>query len=331
MFVTATAAGGAAGLTLKNLNLNRAESRRSLNLMFDEQLRTGAQLLGGGSESEVIAGAQALGLLLRESPRHAQVCADLLCARLRKPHSSDVDPADSDDEKAQDRASFAEANRIRNSLSDAIARAIRSEGAPEHLKSIAWRFEAARFGDRTRFEACTFGRESYFRRSTFGGDVSLAWSSFESDAQFSFVTAPRGLFLRGIQAGAQVVLQNVTLRNTAGESAWGVYLEGSNTAGIAIERCAIDGAIHLDASHVVGDVRVVDSESTSFSLIDGRCDRWLDLNRLHTSRYICVRNTEARKGVIVHGCSAGDEIEVSNVHTLGKVIVTESVAPSISS
>lgn len=333
VFVTAIVTGGVAGLTLKNLNLSRAESRRSLNLMFDEQLRAGAQLLGGSSESEVIAGAQALGLLLRESPRHAQVCADLLCERLRAPHPSDVHLVDGDHvptgapEGLAEAA--AEANRIRNALADAIARAIKSEGAPDHLESIAWRFEYARFGDRTRFEACTFGRESHFRRSTFNGDVSLAGSRFESDAQFAFVSAPQGLFLRGIRVGGRVVVENATIRNAAGENAWGIYLEGSEAAGVVIERCIVDGSIHLDTSHIEGDVRVLDSEATSFSFIDGRCDRWIDLDRLITSRYICVRNTAARKGVSVHGCSANDEIEVSGVTTLGEARVTESSAPSV--
>jgi len=333
VFVTSIGAGGAGGLTLKNLNLKRAESRRALNLMFDDQFRTGAQLLGGSTESEVIAGAQLLGVLLRESPRHAQACADLLCARLRMPNPSDRDAEERDDLWDQDppglRDSIAEAHRLRNSISDAISRAISADNAPSHLYAVRWQFDSARFGNRTRFEGCLFGSDTSFRGCSFPGEVSMTGSSFNGQLEFARINAALGLRLGGIRAEGSIVIADSSIVNPAHELAWGIYLENCFARGVTVERVLVDGPIHLDTAIVEGDVSVVDCESSTFSFIDGRCDRSILLSRVAASAYICIRNTLARKGVDVRNSTAAHEIEVSSVQTLGVVRIEDCKAPLI--
>ncbi len=326
VFVTAIAAGGAAGLTMKNLNLKRAESRRGTNLMFDRQFETGAQLLGGESESELVAGSLLLSSLLRESPRHAQACADLLCTALRRHRKSDLSPEEIADmmpdlPKAYIHESTA-ANRARNAVAAAIKRAAAAKNAPSHLRGLRWDFEDAIFGDRPDLAGCVFGPGTVFKSTVFAGMVDLAGSALVGNCEFVDVSAPYGLHMPGITVEHTLHIIDCEVAGRS-EVGYGIYLEGATIGGVTVEGVRSRGSLHLDTAKIGGHLTVAASSFSSVCFIDGECDSSVSLVDVTTTDFICLRRVAVRKGVKLSRCHAGAELEVTSVATEGAVNVVD--------
>lgn len=326
-FVTATVGGGAAGLTMKNLNLKRAESRRDTNLMFDGQFQTGAKLLGGDTESEVIAGSLLLGSLLRESPRHAQACADLLCAALRKRRRTDLTREEEADLYPDPPTGYEEelasSIRVRNAITRAIAHALGSDGAPGHLRGVRWEFRDVFFGDNASFTSCIFGDGTEFVGVVARGAIELTGSTFVGGTVFENVTTWAELKLRGVSADGVIELINCRIRGATDDGMPGVFFNSCRAEGIRVVRTVSDGPLHLDGARVNGDIRVTASKFLWLSFIDGLCDRFITIEDTAVAKYLCIRRTPTRKGVSVVRCSAAEEIEVTGVETLGDVDVVD--------
>ncbi len=322
VFATAIAAGGAAGLTMKNLNLKRAESRRDTNLMFDSQFETGARLLGGDSESEIIAGSLLLGSLLRESPRHAQACADLLCASLRKKLPGDLEPDEEDSLIAQDppgmREAMAEATRIRNSITRAVAHGLRKADGPAHLATLRWRFDDAVFGDEVDFETCIFGPGTRFARAVFSGDVSFWGASFGDSVRFSDVYAPRGLFMRGVKVSGAVEVENGRFGKPGQEGSYGVFLMGAHIKGLWIEHLVTAGDIDYDGGEAIGDIEIAHVQCRSVFVNGVRCHGRVELHSVDSLGDFGLKDLTIRKTLDVNNCK-GRALEIRNVAAEGGV------------
>lgn len=326
VFVTAIAAGGAAGLTMKNLNLKRAESRRGANLMFDSQFETGARLLGGETESEIIAGSLLLSSLLRESPRHAQACADLLCASLRVRRITEMEDGQFEHVNAIGDEQFlrdlATTHRIRNAVTRAIANATAKGDAPAHLPGLSWEFADVSFGDHAELRGCVFGRGSYFKNATIWGSLDLTGSEFSGNLEIVGASAFGGVRAGGVGVGGELFIKDSRL-GTNPKALGGVYLEGARLRQVTIEDLSSSGPLHLDTSSVEGRLLVQGSTFSWVSFIDGSCLQSVLLEDVKVADYICVRRTRVSKGVLVKECTAGGEIEVTGVATLGSVDIVD--------
>lgn len=324
VFVTAVAAGGAAGLTMKNLNLKRAESRRDTNLMFDSQFETGARLLGGNSESEIIAGSALLSSLLRESPRHAQACADLLCAALRVPRTAEMDEdkfehlSDVGDEDFA--RELGTTHRIRNAITSSIAKAISRQGAPDHLNDVRWEFDGARFGDKTNLSDGVFGCGTAFLRCTSSGEVVLDGSEFVEHCYFEKNQFLGELSLRGVKSPEDLVFYECSMR---GERA-ALDLRSVAVAGVDIRSCLVEGTIELDLAHMNGDLWILDSEVEDLMMFDGKWVNAVRFEGLTVTGDLRLHGANVRKYVLVSKCAIGGTLELSEIRADGEISVRDS-------
>jgi len=328
VLVTSLGAGGAAGLTLKNLNLKRAESRRSTNVMFDGQFETGARLLGGNSESEVLAGSLLLGSLLRESPRHAQACADLLCAALRRQQKSDL----TSDELAEmlpdiPESYFADrtiAIRMRNALAAAIKRAATYDASATHLRSVRWDFEGTYFGDRADLSGCIFGPGTRFKDVIAVGLLDLSHSRFVGSCGIVNVSAPQGLHMGHASVERTLYIEDSAFGQDS-DANFGVFLLSVVAGDVQIHKVCSRGSLHLDDASIRSEVDVGDSVFRSLSFTGASSGGAARFLRLRVDGDFTVANVTIRKGFLVESCSATGDFGVRGVHAGGRVVVRDSM------
>jgi len=323
-FVTAIVGGGAAGLTMKNINLKRADSRRAANLMFDGQFEKGAALLGGESESEVLAGSLLLGSLLRESPRHAQACADLLCAALRKSRPGDLDPDEEDRILAQDPPgldkSIAEGDRMRNSIAAAISRAVASAGAPAHVGDVRWNFDWCRFGDHTAFRSCTFGPGTGFAHTAFKTYPDFSGSVFKDSVRFEHIWSPQGLDLVGVTVRGTLDVLRSYMGRPGSDGSYGLLLTGATLEGLFVEELVTNGNLMIDAATINGRVQIGNVKCREALANEAHCDGHFEIHNVAAQGDVSLRGLAVRKQLTVT-MSSGRALDISDVKVGGSVRV----------
>lgn len=319
VFVTASVAGGAAGLTLLNLRFRRAESLRGQRVMYDERFQRACELLSSQSDLEVMAGAQLAGALVRDSATHAQAAADLLTTALRRAsvnltHESLANPRRSE-------ADIATANRLTNFLTATIAQVTREPGAESPALAVVWKFEDIIFGDEVDFSGCHFGPNTRIIACEFRGMPSFVHAHFRGDVTFLRATAPIGLSMVGLQVDGRLEIVDSDF-STPGESfSVGIDLEGCDLESLYIYKTVSDGGLRVNGAKVNGAVVVTDSSFHHIQFLDSWCNHRLQILSASVTKDLSLRNTRARKYVTLADCNVGEELEIVNVISQGETKV----------
>lgn len=319
VFVTATLAGGAAGLTLLNLRYKRAESLRAQRIMFDERFQRAAALLGSQSDLEVMAGAQLAGALVRDSPFHAQPAADLLVATLRRASTNLTKEALSAPHRAA--SDISTANRLSNFLTATVADVTRGISEDSPAAGPAWKFDGIIFGDEADFSGCTFGEGTRFERCKFRSEPYFHGAVFLGSVDFCNITAPRGISLMKVHVRGRLSVQDSDLSGTPAGMNIGLDFELAVLDGLYIYNTSSDGGLRINGARVDGPIVVTDSSFHHLQLIDSWCNHHLRLLGSKTQEHLVVRHTPVRKHVTLADCVIGTELEITDVETMGAVNV----------
>ena len=319
VFVTASLAGGAAGLTLLNLRYKRAESLRAQRIMYDERYQRAAELLGSASDLEVMAGAQLAGALVLDSAAHAQPAADLLTATLRRASVNLTSASQADNRRSE--RDVATANRLSNFITSTIAEVTRDPGSESPALAVAWRFDEIIFGDEVDFSGCHFGRATRFIACEFRGMPTFVRAHFRGDITFARVTAPVGLSMLGLQVDGLLEIVNSDFATPGEYFSVGIDLEGCVLESLYVYKTSSDGGLRVNGAQIDGAVVVTDSSFHHLQFLDSRCNHHLRILGASVTKDLSLRNTRARKHVTLADCNVGEELEIVNVISQGEINV----------